>query len=240
MASPVLDLSHWNPTPDWAKIRQAGVVGVIHKATEGTSYVDDQLFKRGGAAIGAGLLWATYHFLKAGNPEGQMAHYLKTVNPKMGERMCIDHEEKASLSELKAAVKYLRTTRPDVQVAIYSGHLIKEQLGSSTDQYLTDNTSLWLAQYASSPSWPIKVWSQWSLWQYTDSETVPGISSPVDGNKWNGDPSNLPAWFGVSGVPVPTPEPEPEPEVLTVDIDVKAPEGVKVNIQINGQRVTQS
>jgi GH25 family lysozyme M1 (1,4-beta-N-acetylmuramidase) len=32
----VVDISHWNPTPDWAKLKADGTVGVIHKATEGT------------------------------------------------------------------------------------------------------------------------------------------------------------------------------------------------------------
>jgi lysozyme len=236
MASPiVVDLSHWNPTPDWKKLKADGCVGVIHKASEGTSYVDNMLFSRASAAIAAGLCWSTYHFLKAGNIQAQMDHYLKTVNPKQGERMCIDHEEKATLGELEAAVSYLHAKRPDVQVTVYSGHLIKEQLGSAFNATLAA-TSLWIAQYttAAAPSWPSGTWPQWSLWQYTDKASAAGVSAPVDGNRWNGDPANLPLWFGPATVAPPVPEPEPTPTPATVSIAIAASPGTLISVTVNG------
>jgi len=45
----------------------------------------------------------------------------------------------------------------DLQITVYSGHLLKEQLGDSRDDFLADNTDLWLAQYTedeSDISWP--------------------------------------------------------------------------------------
>ena len=214
MVSPVIDLSHWNPTPDWARIKEAGVVGVIHKATESTNYVDDTLFKRARAAMNAGLCWSTYHFLRPGSIKKQMDWYLKTVNPRPGERMCLDHEDAGvSLADLKEAVSYLIEDSRGLQVTIYSGHVIKDQLGNTKDTYLAENTSLWLAQYASTPSWPKATWPQWSLWQFTDKATVSGISAPVDGNRFNGSAEQCVKWFGPAGAePAPEPEPEPEPE----------------------------
>lgn len=233
----VVDLSHWNPTPDWATLKANGTIGVIHKATEGTGYVDDTLFSRASAAIKAGLCWSTYHFLKGGNPTGQMAHYLKTIDPRQGERVCIDHEEKATLDELKAAVKYIRTNRPDLQVTIYSGHTIKEQL-SGHDAYLAENTSLWLAQYSSTPTWPKETWPQWALWQYTDQAPAVGVSAKVDGNKWNGSEENLIKWFGpADAVPEPEPEPGPEPEPFIYRAAYEVPPGEQVNVYVNGKLV---
>lgn len=243
MVSPVIDLSHHNPTPDWARIRQAGVIGVIHKATEGTSYVDNTLFSRAKAAMDAGLLWSTYHFLRPGNMTKQMDFYLKTINPVKGERICLDHEDSGvTLNDLCNAVSYLKTVRPDLQITIYSGHLIKEQVGSSNVKTLADNTSLWIAQYtsAAAPSWPKTTWPQWSLWQWTDSETIPGISAKVDGDRWNGTEEALRAWFGPAGIepqPEPEPVPEPTPEPL-VNVALMVPDGVAVAISINGVNVT--
>ena len=37
----VVDLSHHNETVDFAKMKAAGIVGVIHKATQGLTYVDE-------------------------------------------------------------------------------------------------------------------------------------------------------------------------------------------------------
>ena len=69
---PVIDLSHHNPTPDWAKLKAAGCIGVIHKATEGTSYKDPTLYDRAKDAMAAGLKWSTYHFLRPGSMSAQM------------------------------------------------------------------------------------------------------------------------------------------------------------------------
>lgn len=234
-----VDLSHWNPTPDFAKMKAGGVLGVIHKATEGTSIVDDQLFKRAASALGVGLAWSTYHFLRPGSMSTQMDFYLRTIDPVQGERVCLDHEDgRVSLDDLVDAVGYIRLNRPDLQVTIYSGHLIKEQLGSAANAYLRDNTSLWLAQYTTgTPTWPTATWPQWSLWQFSDRATVPGLTQPADGNAFNGSDQQCLAWFGpVGSVPSPGPEPEPEPETRVIYVDVNVgpvPEGVEVMVRVN-------
>lgn len=237
----VIDLSHHNPTPNWTTLKDNGTVGVIHKATEGTSYVDDQLFRRAKPAMDAGLCWSTYHFFH-GNAEAEMRHYLDTIDPRQGERVCIDHEADATLSELKAAVQYLLDVRPDLQITIYSGHTIKDQLGSSCDVFLQENTSLWIAHYTSNsaPSWPKGTWPQWSLWQYTDKASATGVSAGVDGNRWNGDPANLPKWFGPAEavVPEPEPEPTPEPEEQWIDVAItRSSPMVTVSVTLDGEVV---
>lgn len=227
----VVDLSHWNPTPNWKTLRANGTFGCIHKATQGVSMVDDQLFSRAQGAIAAGLGWSTYHYLERGNIDKQMKHYFNTVDPRPGERMVIDHEADASLDELKKAVKLLLGTPRNLQVTVYSGHTIKDQLGDTCDEYLRDNTSLWIAHYASQPTWPKATWPAWSLWQYTDKASVAGISQPVDGDNWNGSVENLIKWFGPAA-PAPEPEPEPEPEEVSV-VSITG----KVTIIYNGEQI---
>jgi len=197
MTSPVIDLSHHNPTPDWQAIKAAGVVGVIHKATEGASYADPDRKARLAAAYKAGLKIATYHFMRPGGISVQMDNYLKTIDAANGERVVLDHEDAGvTLVDLKVAIAYLLNKRPDLQITIYSGNLIKTQLGAKHDDLLANSTSLWLAQYGPTPVWPTATWPAWSLWQWTDKEKVPGISAPVDGNKWNGTVDALKRWFG--------------------------------------------
>jgi lysozyme len=196
MASPVIDLSHHNPDPDWAAVKAAGVLGVIHKATEGAGYADPDRRPRLAAAYRAGLLIATYHFMRPGDMAAQVAFYLKTIDAAKGERVILDYEDpKIPVSDLRDAVQAIWDARPDLQITVYSGNLIKEQLGNASDPLLA-KTSLWIAQYNNSgPRWPTQVWPNWSLWQWTDSETVPGISRPVDGNKWNGTADSLARWL---------------------------------------------
>jgi len=238
MANPlVVDISHWNPTPDWAKLKAGGTVGVIHKATEGTGNVDATLFDRAQAAMDAGLKWSTYHFLRPGNIEAQMKHYLATIEPVEGERVCLDHEDKGvSIYDLEYCVNYLREVRPDLQVTIYSGNVIKEQLGDQYNETLS-TTSLWLAQYTTgTPSWPSRTWPQWSLWQYTDKASVSGISAPVDGDKFNGSTEQCIAWFGpADAAPVPPEPPLPVGELHSIEIKTVGPivihvDGVEIEL----------
>lgn len=239
MPSPVIDLSHHNPTPDWPKLKQSGVLAVIMKCTENTGYADPTWPDRAQAAKSVGLMVAPYHFFKAGNVERQMDWFLANAQAPHGGRVIIDHEEKASLDELCRAVTYLWQQRWDLQITIYSGHTIKDQLGTTTRRNELANTSLWIAQYtsAAAPSWPKQQWAQWSLWQWTDKENVPGISAPVDGNKWNGSAEGLVRFMSPASD---QPAPAPEEDVPQVIVDITAPEGVNIRININGQAVALS
>lgn len=238
MANPiVIDISHWQPEPNFSQVKEGGTIGVILKATEGTSYVDPTLKGRAASAMRAGLLISTYHFLRPGNYEQQMAHFLKTVNPVQGERLCLDHEDTGvSLAALKDCVEILLNDPRKLQVTIYSGHVIKEQLGSKEDEYLAENTSLWIAQYtsAAAPSWPKQVWPAWSLWQYSQTEKVSGISGNVDGNKWNGTEEALIKWLSPAGSVTPVP---PEPVAKEVLVAITQPDGVKITVTVNGEIV---
>lgn len=239
----IVDLSHHNTVTSFGAIKDGGTIGIIHKATEGTTYVDPMYAPRRSAAQSAGLLWASYHFLKHGSIDAQMQNYIRTVNPYIGERMIIDYEDPAcTLDDLRLAIKYLQANAPHTEITVYAGHLIKEQLGNTADPLLA-TTSLWIAQYttAATPSWPKGTWKTYTLWQYTDSAPCTGIgaSGKVDGNRFNGSDENAAKWFhpaAASDLPVP-PAP-PAPAEATVQVDIKAPEGVKVVFTVNGAVVS--
>lgn len=231
----IIDISHHQPEPiDFDQLKSGGLVGVIFKTTEGTTYVDPTWRSREAKANAAGLRTATYHFFH-GDAEKEMAHYLNEVQPALGERVVIDHEDsKASLASLAAAVQYIMDARPDLQITIYSGHLIKDQLGSAKNNLLAANTSLWLAQYTTgNPIWPKGTWPTWSLWQFTDTGTFQGVTGAVDLNTFNGSAENAANWMGPT-VPAPAPEPVPVPDAGPVTVAITVPDGVTVSVTING------
>jgi lysozyme len=189
----------------------------------------------------AGLCWSTYHFLRPGDMAEQMQHYLGTINPRPGERVCLDHEDAGvSVSQLRQAVQICLGHPNNLQVTIYSGHLIEEQLGGERDDYLAENTSLWTAQYTNRPNeveWNSATWPTPSLWQYTDEADVIGIEGPVDGNKWNGTGEALKKWFGPAEEEEPEePLPPPTPGIAHVDIAIKT-ENAVVSITVNGETI---
>jgi lysozyme len=78
---------------------------------------------------------------------------------------------------------------------LYSGFLIKEQIGSERDAELAAYR-LWLAQYSDAPEWPTATWPAWWLWQYTDQGTIDGIVGDVDLNAYNAASRLRAEWLG--------------------------------------------
>lgn len=203
-----IDISHWQGSPDFQKVRAAGVLACIMKATEGTSYRDTVCAPNTIAAQKAGIKCCTYHWLKParfGTASKQMDFYLKTIDPVPGERVVIDYEEAGvTLNDLLEAVQFLLNDPRKLQITVYSGNTLKELLGmSASNSLLAQNTDLWLAQYTNGqPSWPKGTYPQWKLWQYSESGKVDGIAgSAVDLNRFNGSDEELLSWISPRPLP---------------------------------------
>jgi lysozyme len=226
-----IDISHWQGFPDFAKVKAAGVIAMIHKATEGTSYQDPNRAKNCANAIKAGIAVCCYHWIKPGSATAQMQYFLKTIEPVQGERVVIDYEEDGcTLTDLHEAVNYLLASPLDLQVTVYSGHLLKEQLGNSYDPLLASSTDLWLAQYTSGdPSWSEATYPAWTLWQYSETGQIDGITgAAVDLNRFNGSDELLLEWISPAAA-------GPTPDTSEVLIEVTAPPNVKVTVRVNEQ-----
>jgi lysozyme len=77
---------------------------------------------------------------------------------------------------------------------LYSGHYIKQLLGSNKDEVL-GQCWFWLAQYGPTAVVPAN-WSTWTMWQYTDGAFGPQPHKVVgigrcDRDKFNGDEAQL-------------------------------------------------
>ena len=226
----VLDLSHHNEVASFDAIRKSGIVGIIHKASEGSDYVDPTYAPRRVQAKAAGLLWGAYHFLRPGDQKEHAAHFIKSASPAVDDLICADHEDNTmSLSDLQAflAAVYALTQR---RAVIYSGHLIKEQVGARTLPGLAAH-QLWIAHYTSGqPSWPTETWPHYFLWQYTDKGSAPGVSGWVDCNTTQLSETQLRDVWAGRGTNHGDPGPTPPAEDMVVTIRVQAPPGVIVNV----------
>jgi lysozyme len=193
-----IDISHWQDYPDFEEVAASGVKGMIHKATEGTSYVDPNRKTNCSNAIAAGLAISTYFWIKPGDGRAQAEFYLATIDPVDGERVVIDYEEEGcSLTTLHDAVQALLDFKHGLRITVYSGHLLKEQLGSDCDDFLAKNTDLWLAQYTTGDvSWPENTYPQWMLHQYSETGEIPGIDDTyVDLNNFSGTDDEFLKWI---------------------------------------------
>jgi lysozyme len=229
MEAMAIDLSHWNTIPEnLVAAKEAGIIGVIHKATESTTKVDDKLEARYKLAKDAGLLWGVYHFMRATSITQQVEHFLKTAAPFMDEEtiLAADHEDgSVSLAKLQIFLNEIKARTGKTPI-IYSGHVLKEQLGGKANPQLA-RCPLWLAQYGPEAKLP-PGWTEYFLWQYTQKGEVPGVKPPTDLNQGFQDRETLRAqwlFYAVGGGAKPEPEPGP-PEAPVVKVIV--PRGTKV------------
>ena len=194
----VVDISHHNGTVNFQKAAENGIVGVIHKATQGRTFKDPTYKSNRTKATAAGLLWGAYHFGTGSDGVKQAEHFLGTVQPDANTLLVLDFESNPqgpsmTLIEAHAFVTHIKEVTGRFP-GFYSGHTIKELLGTQMDPVLS-KCWFWLAQYGPTPVVPAN-WTTWTMWQYTDGaqgpepHTVPGIGR-CDRDRFNGTEAQL-------------------------------------------------
>ncbi len=190
----VIDIYHGNVVHDFAALKAAGILGVIHKATQGAKYVDPLYATRRKAAADAGLLWGAYCFNTAEPVAAQIDAFFSHAEPDANTLMALDFEDNPhSPMTLTQARDFL--TRGDAKLGrklvLYSGNRAKDLLGSKIDAFLGSHR-LWLPQYG--PAAKVqKSWSKQWLWQYSETGRLPGTDGALDFNFYSGTPEQLKA-----------------------------------------------
>ena len=207
MIDAVIDISHFNGSPDWAKVKASGILGVIHKATQGVKAVDSTFAAARTAVPAAGLLWGAYHF-GTGDAEGsaQAQFFLDTVKPDANTICVIDFEPNPSGTEmpLDHLFGWIETVQKATGRApvVYGGKsLLFGAVGKASHPTLAA-CPLWVAEYnthAEPDSIPQQIWKSWALWQYTESGAIDGVTGNVDRSRFNGTVDALQSWWLAKG-----------------------------------------
>jgi lysozyme len=170
----VTDLSHHNQVTNMKAVYDAGIRGIIHKATEGTYYKDATYKARRQWALDNGLLWGAYHFCHSGPVEAQVNYFLDYADPDGTTLLALDFEEntKGTMS-LAQAKQFLQLVRDKTgqKPKLYGGSLLKEKLGKTADPFLASHR-LWMPQYGPKATLPVG-WHTYWLWQYTGDGVGP-------------------------------------------------------------------
>jgi lysozyme len=185
----VVDIYHGDKVTSFQKAADAGIWGVIHKATTGGTGRDDKYASRRKSATDAGLLWGAYHWGTKSNVAGQVNNFLEYANPDQSTLVALDFERTGeNTMTLDQAREFLKLVAEKLgrKAIIYSGELIKVGLGDNKDSFFGAHR-LWLAHYNAHPKVQ-KSWEKYWLWQYADRtsgllpNTVPGIPGDDEGN----------------------------------------------------------
>jgi lysozyme len=210
MLNALVDISHYNTISNISEVKQAGILGIIHKATQGMSYKDPTFSANRKRIQDAGFLFGAYHFGTSGDASAQADYFLTVAGSDA--LLVLDFEPNPqghdmSLLEAEQFVHHVFTVTGRYP-GLYSGHTVKEALAkagiSSPEQTELSKCWLWIAQYGPAPLIP-KVWKQWTLWQYTDGAagqgpySVEGIGR-CDRDQFNGTEEGLRDFWRISGV----------------------------------------
>src|SRR5262249_704716 len=129
------------------------------------------------------ILYGAYHFLRPGDPVAQADHFLDValnVAQPDDVLLALDHEDRnVPLVNAKPWLQRVfdKTGR---RAVLYSGFLIKAQLGNRRDPFLAEHR-LWLSHFSSHPVCPPNWLAPWII-QFTGDgqgpgpHRVPGIS----------------------------------------------------------------
>lgn len=210
-----VDISHWQGSVSWSKVRSDGVKFAFMKATEGSYYTDPTLKTNWAGTEKQGIYRGAYHFARpsVGSASAQARYYVSKVGSFRGKGdlpPVLDLEATGGLSpsQLRSWVStWLRTTEKltgRTPILYCSPYFWIDHLGNST---AFARYPLWIAHYTTgSPKIP-GGWRTWTFWQRTSSGSVPGISGHVDMNRFNGTTAQLAALAhstGGSGAPAPS------------------------------------
>lgn len=203
-----IDVSSWQGSIDFAKVRAAGKRFVIAKATEGNSWTDSTYAHNKAYAMANGLKFTGYHFArpstKAGDAASEADHFVSVLGLKRGMLIpALDLEVSGGLgtSALQTWVKTFLTRvygRTGVRAMIYTNASFWSTYMGNTSWFSANGYPvLWIAHWGTTtPSVPGTNWAGrgWHLWQYSDCGKVSGISGCVDLDRLKGSDFSGVTW----------------------------------------------
>jgi len=198
MIDVICDLSHWQASVDFVALRASGILAVLCKATQGSTWIDPTFVRRVIDASAAGLLVGAYHFADASAPSAQVTHFL-TVAGHATPLLAVDIEpngmgETVSVAQAAEIVARLHAATGRLPL-VYIGRFGPSGIGAGLPNSILSRCPLWLPAYtAPSPICP-PGWSHATLWQYTDKAAVQGVSGPCDRSRFAGTVDELRVWW---------------------------------------------
>ncbi len=211
-----IDVSYWDGTIDWNKVKASGKVFAIARIGDGT-YMDPMFDKNWAAIKSVGMIRGAYQFFRSAEDPVKLADLVVSKVGKLGADdlpVTIDVEAAdgvaAATYEARIQTWIARVTAGTGKAPIvYTGKYFWNDNVKSTAQA---GNALWIAQYGPvCPDLP-SPWIDWKFFQYSEKGSVPGISTAVDLDRFNGTRDALLAFAhgtAASGGGASTPPPAP-------------------------------
>ncbi|MFD5892807.1 MULTISPECIES: lysozyme [unclassified Streptomyces] len=202
-----IDVSHWQGAINWTSVKAAGIDFAYMKATEGTNFKDARFSANYTGSYNAGLIRGAYHFARPNSSNGAtQANYFASNGggwSKDGKTLpgVLDIEGNPSgASCYGLSTTQMRTWVNDFYNT-YKARTGRDVVIYTTASWWNSCTGNWTGMAAKSPLW-VAHWGTtspnipagfptWTIWQYTATGRVSGVSGDVDRNKFNGSMDRL-------------------------------------------------
>lgn len=198
-----IDLSHWEVVNDWKAITEAGVTEVYVKVTEGVGTYDTTAKSFAEKAKSLGLKVGYFHFgrpdTKAGgtivsDATAEADDFLKTVAqlPTPDLPHSLDLEDTKTWDSPLKPDEYLlwlqtflaRIQKPGDPVPYINSRRSYLDVKLPDNHGLNTTYPLWLSRYHIdyNQSLPVKGWTEWAVWQFTDIGRLGAGNTELDLN----------------------------------------------------------
>lgn len=190
-----IDVSKWQGKIDWSSVAAAGTQFAFIKATEGGDHVDARFLENWHGAKQAGVPRGAYHFMFWCRPAHQQAAWFRTNVPAdpgaMAPVLDVEWNGESKLCPGKLnrakALDMIRVMLREMHAHTGKRPIIYTDITFHEDVLegeLLDYPH-WIRSTAAEPH--VRYNNRtWTLWQYTTTGRVPGISGAVDRNAFYG------------------------------------------------------
>jgi lysozyme len=198
-----IDVSYAQNLIDWTQVATANLSFAFAKASEGITIADAQFVANWQGMQTAGLIRGAYHFFHPNDdPDAQANNFLAALAAANGNSpllatgdlpVAVDVEVTGNASPA-ALCATLQTYLDIVQAAtgrapiIYTGRSFWNTATASSTAFAA--YPLWIAEYGvSTPHGLPAGWPTYTFWQSTQSlqpPIIPGLTTPTDGDVFNG------------------------------------------------------
>lgn len=204
----IIDPYHGNKIDFDKLITDKKVVGIIHKASQG-SFADSEYLNRSELSKKYNLLFGSYHLGNIADPIKQADFYLNIIKNNLNQPMAIDIEDfqkdpkhpKNPYMPLKNAEKFINRIYEKTKVypIVYINKKVFDEINLKYDKNsVFAKCPLWYARFKKIlPPPSTKVWDKVILWQFSSElncsttgncwYNVPGTKYDIDVNVFNGD-----------------------------------------------------
>lgn len=181
-----IDVSYWQGTIDWEKVKASGIDFAFMRTTLGDYYTDETFYYNITEAQRNGIKVGVYHYMKADSSQSartEAKYFLEAIKDyELEFPIVVDVEdsrqEKLSVSEL---TRITRVFCEEIKKAGYTPMIYSSAswLNQKLDTKQLSDYEIWVAHWGTTrPAY----YGSYGVWQYSCKGRVSGISGDVDLN----------------------------------------------------------